>query len=114
LLQALVGNPDHQDRFFVLHDLDAGDAAAEIEAHERADRFAGIGRDAHHVGGEIGIAEQRVAAVHGRGRRLAFEFTEPVGLREKSAHRRIAIGEISRLKTGGKQQPQQRCADPAV
>ena len=79
LLEALVGDADHQDRLLMLHDLDAGDATTDVEADERADRLAGIGRDAHHVGGEVGMTEQCVAAVHGCGRRLAFEFTDSVG-----------------------------------
>ena len=101
----------------MLDDGDAGDAPCEVEADQRVDRLARVGRDAHQVGGEEQIAEERVVAVDRRGGRLALQRTEAAGLRKKALRLRVACVDALRRRAGaGRDERGQRdrCDDDAA
>ena len=80
-----LGDADQQDRLVVFEHLRTGDAAAAVDADQRVDRLARIGRDALDLIGLEQVAEQLAAAVHGRSRRRAIGGRNTIGAREPAA-----------------------------
>jgi len=67
----------------VLDQLEAGDRTARIDADENVDRLAGIADGVGEIGIQVDVAEQAIAGIGRRNRRIALRQTETVGVLEE-------------------------------
>ena len=63
-------------------DLPTGYRPASVESDQQGDGFAGVRRDRRDIGCSQYITKQLAVAVHGSGKRITLELTNPVGARE--------------------------------